>query len=182
MERMIDLGPSSFEAGIVHAGFGELTTAAHSLANISGTSGYYSKAQNLGAMSDGAIDVVVDYVLRLQGAFTAAYFEPLGGAVGRVDVLNTPYAGREAAYGFHCLAGWIEPSEDEAVIGWASSFHAAMGAHATGGVYVNLIADDESDRVPNAYRPNYDRLARLKREWDPDNLFRANYNIPPTVS
>ena len=62
---------------------------------------------------------------------------------------------------------------------WASSFHQAMGAHATGGVYVNLIADDEADRVPNAYGPNYERLARLKREWDPHNLFQANYNVPP---
>ena len=140
---------------------------------------YYSKAHLLDAISDGAIDVVVDFVPRMEGAFTAAYFDPLGGAVSRVDVSATPYAGREAAYGFHCLSGWIEPSEDESVIEWASSFHEAMVPHATGGVYVNLIADDEGHRVPNAYGPNYERLTQLKNEWDPENLFRANYNVPP---
>jgi FAD/FMN-containing dehydrogenase len=54
-----------------------------------------------------------------------------------------------------------------------------MAAHATGGVYVNLIAEDEDDRVPAAYGENYSRLRPLKRQWDPDNLFRANYNISP---
>jgi FAD/FMN-containing dehydrogenase len=54
-----------------------------------------------------------------------------------------------------------------------------MAPHATGGVYVNLIADDEPDRVPAAYGDNYARLVELKRQWDPENLFQGNYNIPP---
>ena len=54
-----------------------------------------------------------------------------------------------------------------------------MAAHATGGVYVNLIAEDEDDRVPAAYGENYSRVRQLKRQLDPDNMFRANYNISP---
>ena len=54
-----------------------------------------------------------------------------------------------------------------------------MAAHATGGVYVNLIADDELDRVPAAYGDNYPRLVELKKQWDGSNLFASNYNIPP---
>lgn len=54
-----------------------------------------------------------------------------------------------------------------------------MGRHANGGVYVNLIADDEPERVPAAYGDNYRRLRELKRVWDPTNLFQSNYNIPP---
>jgi hypothetical protein len=46
-------------------------------------------------------------------------------------------------------------------------------------VYVNLIADDETDRIPAAYGPNYARLVELKRHWDPNNFFTSNYNIPP---
>ena len=83
-------------------------------------------------------------------------------------------------YGFHIIAGWGDATEDEAVLGWASDFHDAMAAHATGGVYVNLIADDESDRIPAAYGTNYQRLVELKRRWDPVNLFSSNYNIPPS--
>ena len=45
--------------------------------------------------------------------------------------------------------------------------------------YVNYLADDESDRVANAYGPNLDRLVEVKRRYDPDNLFRLNHNIDP---
>lgn len=140
---------------------------------------YYSKAHNLASISDAVIDTVLQFVPGMQGELTACYFEPLGGAVGQVDVSATPYAGRESAAGFHCLAGWMDSSQDESVMAWASEFHRAMAAHATGGVYVNLIADDEDERVPAAYGPNYDRLVQLKRQWDPTNLFSSNYNIPP---
>lgn len=140
---------------------------------------YYSKAHNLASISDAAIDTVVQFVPDMRGAFTACYFEPLGGAIGRVEVSATPYAGREAVAGFHCLAGWMDSSEDESVMFWASQVHDAMAAHATGGVYVNLIADDEDHRVPAAYGPNYERLVQLKKQWDPTNLFSSNYNIPP---
>jgi FAD/FMN-containing dehydrogenase len=140
---------------------------------------YTSKAHDLDRLSDGAIDVMVEFVPLMAGALTAAYFDPLGGAVSRVALAETPYAGRDTRYGFHIMAGWMDATEDEAVLGWASEFHEAMAAHATGGVYVNLIADDESHRIPAAYGPNYERLVGLKKKWDPDNLFSSNYNIPP---
>lgn len=140
---------------------------------------YHSKAHDLDSLSDGAIDTMVEFVPSMVGALTAAYFDPLGGAVGQVDPSATPYAGRQTTFGFHCIAGWIDASEDELVMGWATQFSGAMATHATGGVYVNLIADDEFDRVPAAYGENFDRLVQLKRRWDPDNLFSENYNIPP---
>jgi FAD/FMN-containing dehydrogenase len=55
-----------------------------------------------------------------------------------------------------------------------------MAPHATGGVYVNFMPDDEARRVPSgAYGPNYERLARIKTTYDPRNLFRMNQNIAP---
>lgn len=140
---------------------------------------YYSKGHNLPDISDEVIDTVTQHVPHMRGEFTASYFEPLGGAIGRVDVSATPYAGRRAPYGFHTLAGWVEPADDDGVKFWAASLHEAIAQHATGGVYVNLIADDEPARVPSAYGENYARLVQLKGEWDPENLFSNNYNIPP---
>jgi FAD/FMN-containing dehydrogenase len=55
-----------------------------------------------------------------------------------------------------------------------------MAPHATGGVYVNFMPGDESQRVPKgAYGPNYARLAKIKAVYDPANLFRHNQNIRP---
>jgi FAD/FMN-containing dehydrogenase len=140
---------------------------------------YLSKAHDLDELTDGAIDTIVEYVPNTVGAFTAAYVDPLGGAIGRVPMDATAYAGRGSKYGFHIIAGWTPSAEDASVIGWASGFADAMAQHANGGVYVNLIADDETDRVPNAYGPNFRRLRELKRMWDPENLFSSNHNIPP---
>lgn len=148
-------------------------------ANLPNGYRYYSKAHNLESISDELIEVVVEFVPQMKGEFTACYFEPLGGAVGERDVEATPYGGREAGSGFHCLAGWIDDSQDETVMSWASELHQAVAPHATGGVYVNLIADDEDHRVPAAYGPNHQRLSELKSEWDPENLFSNNYNIRP---
>jgi hypothetical protein len=148
-------------------------------ANLPKGQRYTSKAHDLAALSDGAIDTMVEYVPRMVGGLTAAYFDPLGGAVGEVEPSATPYGGRDTLYGFHIIAGWMDQSEDESVLGWADEFSAAMASHATGGVYVNLIADDETHRIPSAYGDNYTRLVELKQKWDPDNLFANNYNIPP---
>ena len=49
----------------------------------------------------------------------------------------------------------------------------------TDGAYVNYLDNDDASRVRAAYGPNYDRLAQLKRKYDPDNTFRLNQNIIP---
>ncbi len=52
----------------------------------------------------------------------------------------------------------------------------------TGGNYVNFqVADDDAERTADAYRGTYERLQRVKAEYDPDNLFRVNRNISPAA-
>ncbi len=63
--------------------------------------------------------------------------------------------------------------------GATPTFFGAAAPFASGGVYVNFLGADEGERVRAAYGPNYDRLVRLKREYDPDNLFRMNQSIEP---
>lgn len=140
---------------------------------------YESRAHSLDALSDAAIDTIVEQVPGMQGPFTVAYLESPSPAVAAVDRAATAFAGRTPSWGFHILAGWTEAADDDAVIGWARGFQDAMAPHAAGWVYVNLLAADEQARVPAAYGGNLGRLAELKAAWDPDNVFRANHNIEP---
>lgn len=139
---------------------------------------YYSKGHDVADLSDGAITAFAANVRQMQGALTAAYLEPRGGAVAAVDSSDTAAGGRQASYSFHIIAGWMDAAEDETVMAWARRFGDNMAEHATGGVYVNLIADDEDDRVPSAFS-DVDRLRALKARWDPDNVLRHNHNVAP---
>ena len=79
------------------------------------------------------------------------------------------------------LACEVEPSSiSSRCIAWARQVFDALMPHATGGVYVNFMADDETQRVSaSAYGMNYARLAQLKAKFDPANLFCQNQNIRP---
>lgn len=146
--------------------------------NLPAGARYYSTAHDLEDLTPGAISDFARFVRESRGALTASYFEPKGGACGRVAGADTAMGGRGAGYGFHVIAGWLDPEEDASVTGWAREFSAAMAAHATGGVYVNLIGDDEAHRIPHAFSDT-GRVARLKGSWDPANLLRANHNVLP---
>jgi hypothetical protein len=109
-----------------------------------------------------------------------AYLEREGGAIARVDAGATAFPHRSARYGLHILPGWSKPSDDEGLMRWAREFQDAMGPFANGGVYVNLLGEDELGRVADAaYGRNYARLAEVKAAWDPENVFRGNHNVEP---
>lgn len=140
---------------------------------------YYSRAHYLQGLPDEAIEVLVESVEGMKGTFTMAYLEPMGGAVGRIPPGATAFAHRTAPFSFHVLSGWSDPAQDDETMAWTRELHGAMKPFSTGGVYVNLLGEDEGARARAAYGSNYERLQRVKAEWDPDNLFRTNANIVP---
>jgi FAD/FMN-containing dehydrogenase len=76
---------------------------------------------------------------------------------------------------------WQGAEDDERHIEWTRDLFRAVSPHSTGGVYVNFISGDEGDeRVRAAYDDEmYERLAAVKAEWDPENVFHLNQNIAP---
>ncbi len=147
-------------------------------ANLPAGQRYYSTAHDIAELTDAAIADFARYVRTSVGAFTATYLEPKGGSAGRVEPHATAMGGRSAACEFHIIAGWMDSNEDDVVLAWAHDFSRTMAAHATGGVYVNLIGDDENARIPTAFS-DVERVRALKREWDPENVLRANHNVTP---
>jgi len=147
-------------------------------ANLPAGQRYYSTAHDIDALTDAAIADFARFVRTSEGAFTASYFEPHGGNAGQVGATATAMGGRNAKYGFHVIAGWSDVGDDGSVMAWAREFGRAMSAHGTGGVYANLIADDEDDRISSAFS-DPGRVAALKRAWDPGNALHGNHNVVP---
>ena len=107
---------------------------------------------------------------------------PWGGAIARAGGAQTPMAERQASWVTHPFAVWEDAGDDERVIGWARGMSARMKAFSSGGVYLNFIGDEGRDRVRAAFGDSYDRLARVKGAYDPDNFFRFNQNVRPATA
>lgn len=107
----------------------------------------------------------------------------LGGAVRRIPDDATAYAGRHASHNININGVW-RPDERfaESDTEWTRAFFNALEPHREG-VYVNFLdADDGTQRVREAYGEHtYRRLAEIKTEYDPDNVFHLNQNIHPST-
>lgn len=139
----------------------------------------YWKSHNLATLKDGLIDTVIAYTLKLPSPQTEIFLGAIGGATTRPAPDAMAYAHRDAKFVMNVHGRWEDPADDKRVIAWARDFFNASAPFASGGVYVNFLTADEGDRVRSAYGPNYDRLAQVKRKYDPNNLFRVNQNIVP---
>lgn len=139
----------------------------------------YWKSHNFSALQDGLFDAVISSIGKLPSPQCEIFFGGLGGATTRPAPDSAAYAHRDAQFVMNVHGRWDDPADDKRCIDWARDFFNASAPFASGGVYVNFLTADEGDRVRAAYGPNYDRLARVKREYDPKNLFCTNQNIKP---
>jgi FAD/FMN-containing dehydrogenase len=141
---------------------------------------HYWKSHNFEKMTDGMIETFVEYGKTIPTPETEIAIPHLGGAINDLPVDATAYPHRNAEYIMNLHTQWVDAAQDEACIAWAREMHEAMAPHATGGVYANFVPEEVGDQQA-AYRENYDRLVQVKNEWDPENLFRLNHNVEPTV-
>jgi len=140
---------------------------------------YYWKAQFLGKIGDGAIDAMLDTYAASPSSSTLLVLQHVGGAIARVPNARTAYANRNANFDCFPIAIWDDAAQDAAHIQWARNVWQAVRPYSTGGVYANNLGDEGEDRVKEAYGANYARLASVKRQYDPENVFRGNQNVAP---
>ena len=79
----------------------------------------------------------------------------------------------------HPLLLWEDAADDERNIAYGRRWREVLAPYRTGATYLNFVGDEGADRVRAAYGPHYERLARVKAGWDPDNVFRATGNVRP---
>jgi FAD/FMN-containing dehydrogenase len=143
-----------------------------------GTRNYW-KSHNFSTLQDGLFDAAIEYVKTLPSPQCEIFFGAIGGATLGPSPDAAAYAHRDAKFVMNVHGRWDDAGDDRRCIGWSRDFFNASAPFASGGVYVNFLTAEETDRVRSAYGANYDRLAKIKRQYDPDNLFRVNQNIAP---
>lgn len=139
----------------------------------------YWKSHNFTQLSDGVIDVVIEYARILPSPQCEIFIAALGGQAARIAPDAMAYSNRDANYVMNVHGRWESAAMDERCIAWARQFFAKSKPFASGGAYINFLTQDEADRTAFAYGASYKRLVEIKNQYDPANLFRMNQNIKP---
>jgi FAD/FMN-containing dehydrogenase len=142
----------------------------------------YWKSVELPPLTDEAIDTLVEHASAQTSPKSYCIVFQLGGALALAREDESAFTQRDSAHNVNINAVWTEDDlEGERHVAWAREFFSAMQPHAGEHVYVNVLGDEGADRVRQAYGARqYERLAALKRTYDPANFFRMNQNISPT--
>jgi berberine-like enzyme len=127
------------------------------------------------------VDVLLEYLESVPTPFSQLNGWIMGGAVSRADAQATAVGEREVGLDISLAVGWQPGDPDaEGHKAWARAGWAALRPYSTG-IYANFISDEGEDGIEAAYGDRRGRLAALKAAWDPDNVFRMNGNIAPSV-
>jgi FAD binding domain/Berberine and berberine like len=143
---------------------------------------HYWKSGWLHALTDGAIETLMQFVRYMPSSASAIGLQHMHGVASRIAPSATAFPHRAQQYDFLILSQWSDAPDSDRNVEWTRALFQAMQPHLEESVYVNNLGDEGPARVQAAYGNNYSRLAALKRTYDPDNLFRANQNINPNPS
>jgi hypothetical protein len=72
-----------------------------------------------------------------------------------------------------------DPANKDKITKWCKDYFDALHPYSAGGAYTNFMMEEGQERVKASFRDNYDRLAAIKKKYDPTNFFRVNQNIRP---
>jgi FAD/FMN-containing dehydrogenase len=126
-----------------------------------------------------AAATIVEHLQASTAPMAVTQLRALGGAMARVPAEATAFAHRHRRVMGGVGAVYDRAADKPVHDAWADGFAAAL-RQGEPGVYVNFLADEGPGRVREAYPgATWDRLAEVKRRWDPANLFHHNQNIQP---
>jgi FAD/FMN-containing dehydrogenase len=140
---------------------------------------WYWRADFVKEISDDAVDAHVEQASRLPTWKSTMHLYPIDGAASRVGSDATPWAYRDARWAQVIVGVDPDPANASSLKQWTVDYFDALHPHSMGGAYVNFMMDEGQERVRATYGDNYERLAQIKRKYDPNNLFRINQNIQP---
>ncbi|HWC38500.1 MAG TPA: FAD-binding oxidoreductase [Acidimicrobiales bacterium] len=141
---------------------------------------HYWKADFFTDLTDDAIAAHIEHGRKTPVVNSTMHIYPINGAAHRVGPEETAFGHRDKTFAPVIAGVWPDPADNEANTRWVKDYYAAIHPHSgSEGGYINFMSEDDSDRAEANYGRNYFRLSRVKRSYDPDNLFHLNQNIVP---
>jgi FAD/FMN-containing dehydrogenase len=163
-------GPHPLPHAMLQGAFDALYPAGHQ---------WYWRADFVNEIPDDAVNIHARFGTEPPTMQSTMHMYPIDGAAHDAGSADTPWAYRNANWASVFVGVDPDPANTESIRSWAVDYHEAQHPYSAGGAYVNMMMDEGQERVRASYRDNYERLARIKRAYDPDNVFRVNQNIRP---
>jgi FAD binding domain-containing protein/berberine-like enzyme len=143
---------------------------------------WYWRADFFNDMTDEAIAVHLRFAKAIPTMHSTMHMYPINGAAGRVGKKDTAWNYRDATWAQVIVGVDPDPANREKITAWTKEYHDALHPFSAGGAYVNFMMEEGEDRIKATYGDNYQRLVEIKNKYDPQNFFRVNQNIKPTIA
>lgn len=140
---------------------------------------WYWKADFFKELTDAAIEQHVEQGALMPTMHSSMHLYPVNGKAHRVGESDTPFSHRDAVWSQVIVGVDPDPANCEKITTWAKGYYDALHPFGAGGAYLNFMMEEGDERIRATYRGNYDRLAAIKKKYDPENFFRVNQNIAP---
>jgi FAD/FMN-containing dehydrogenase len=140
---------------------------------------WYWRADFVKEIPDAAVEIHARFGAEMPTLKSTMHMYPIDGAAHDPSSTDTAWSYRDATWGSVFAGVDPDPANVDAIRQWSVDYMEALHPYSAGGAYVNMMMDEGQERVRASYRDNYDRLARIKAAYDPDNTFRVNQNIQP---
>ena len=141
---------------------------------------WYWRADFVKEIPDEAVELHAEYGAEMPTLQSTMHLYPIDGAAHDVALGRHALELPRRATGARCSrASTPTRRTSTRSASWTVDYFEALHPYSAGGAYVNMMMDEGQERVRASYRDNYDRLAKVKANYDPDNLFRVNQNIEP---
>ncbi|MFD8308714.1 FAD-binding oxidoreductase [Streptomyces sp. NPDC059690] len=141
---------------------------------------WYWRADFVEEIPDEAVELHAKFGAEVPTIQSTMHLYPIDGAAHDVGPDETPWGYRSARWSTVYAGVDPDPANAELIKRWAVDYSDALHPYSAGGAYVNMMMDEGQERIRASYGGNYARLARVKADLDPDNVFRLNQNIRPT--
>jgi FAD/FMN-containing dehydrogenase len=142
---------------------------------------WYWRADFVNEIPDEAVELHHRFGSAMPSGSSLMHMYAIDGAANDVGSEDTAWAYRDARWANVYAGVDPDPANVAAIRRWSVDYQEALHPYSAGGAYVNMMMDEGRERVRASYGGNYDRLARVKALYDPDNAFRVNQNIQPAT-